>query len=55
MNYKIKPKKMPELVNGRVKRTGRTYFEVAYWSGNGWKYKDFDTRALAKEFTSKLA
>lgn len=53
--FKIRTKKMPELVNGRVKRTGRTYYEVCYWAGVGWLYKEFDTRQQAVEFTKALA
>lgn len=52
--YRILSKKKPEIQpNGKVKRTGRTYFEVAYFT-NHWHYKEFDTRAQAKEFTSTL-
>ena len=53
--FKIRSKRKPELVNGRVKRTGRVYYEVSYWSGSYWSYKEFDTRAQATEFTKVLA
>ena len=46
-------KRFKFLGNGKVKRTGRTYFEVAYFT-NHWHYKEFDTRAQAKEFISTL-
>lgn len=53
--FKIRAKRVPELVNGRVKRTGRLYYEVNYWSGSHWLYKEFNTRAQAREFCETLA
>ena len=53
--FNIRSKRKPELVNGRVKRTGRVYYEVNYWMGRGWTYKEFETRKQATEFTKTLA
>lgn len=50
MNYKFKVKKMPELINGRVKRVGRTYYELWYTFQGNWIMKEFDTRKQAKDF-----
>jgi len=53
--YKITAKKAPELVNGRVKRTGKVYYEVSYWAGFHWKYKEFETRVQAREFIASIS
>lgn len=53
--FKIRSKRTPELVNGRVKRTGRIYYEVVYWAGGHWLYKEFSDRKQATEFTNTLA
>ena len=48
--YKITRKRKPELhERGKVKRTGRIYYEVAYYT-DFWRYKEFDTLQQAKEF-----
>lgn len=51
---KITKRLTPELVNRRVKRVGKPYWEVSYWNGRGWSYKEFTTSVLAREFASKF-
>lgn len=50
MKAKVMPRRKPELVGRRVKRVGAIYYEVAYWDGRGWAYKEFTTRPEAREF-----
>jgi hypothetical protein len=55
VNYKLRTKKRPEIMpNGRVKRTGATYYEVDYIKGGYWTSKDFNTRKDATEFIGGL-
>lgn len=51
--YKITRKRKPELhARGKVKRTGRPYYEVAYFT-NFWHYREFETLQQAKEFVGQ--
>jgi len=35
---KITKRRKPKLINGKLKRTGEIYFEIAYWNGGNWHY-----------------
>lgn len=35
---KITKRRIPELIDGKLKRTGKIYFEIAYWNGCNWNY-----------------
>lgn len=37
-NIKIKRKKKPVLINGKLKREGKIYYEIAIWDGYNWSY-----------------
>ena len=53
--YKLTAKRKPVLQsNGRVKRSGATYYEVNYIKGGYWTYKVFEQRKQATAFINKL-
>lgn len=55
MTAKLISRRKPELQNGRVKRTGRVYYEAWYWNGHNWNYKEFEARKQATEFLKQYA
>jgi hypothetical protein len=53
--YKLRSKRKPELMpNGRVKRTGATYYEVNYIKNGYWTYREFNSRKEATSFIEGL-
>lgn len=50
---KITRKRKPELHGHKVKRTGRVYYEVAYFT-DYWRYKEFETLQQAKQFIERF-
>lgn len=54
-HFKIRRKLRPVLIDRRLKRLGAPYYELCYWVGSHWTYKEFETLAAAKEFVAKLA
>ena len=55
MKTKLITRKKPEIHNGKVKRTGETYYEAWYWTGSHWNYKEFSIRKEAISFLKQYA
>lgn len=54
IRYKIRTKHRPQVVGYKLKRTGAKFYELVFWNGHHYEYREFDDRPTARKFGEAL-